>query len=66
LKNNGTLYVGLDEQNELTKVVRAIDAGNVASFKIAPTKAEIACLCKRFQSKASHVRWFTKRVRAAM
>lgn len=57
MKNDSTVYVGLDVHKESITVAYAIDAGEVElPGKIGTTKAEIDRLCKRLQSKASHVR----------
>ncbi|CAB3775012.1 hypothetical protein LMG29542_08394 [Paraburkholderia humisilvae] len=57
MKDDSTVYVGLDVHKESITVAYAIDAGEVESpSKIGTTQTEIDRLCKRLQSKASHVR----------
>ncbi|RQR68757.1 MULTISPECIES: IS110 family transposase [unclassified Burkholderia] len=57
MKDDSTVYVGLDVHKESITVAYAIDAGEVESLgKIGTTQTEIDRLCKRLQSKASHVR----------
>lgn len=57
MKDDSTVYVGLDVHKESITVAYAIDAGEVESVgKIGTTQTEIDRLCKRLQSKASHVR----------
>lgn len=57
MKNDCTVYVGLDVHKESITVAYAIDAGEVESLgKIGTTQTEIDRLCKRLLSKASHVR----------
>jgi transposase len=57
MKNDSTVYVGLDVHKESITVAYAIDTGEVESLgKIGTTQAELDRLCKRLQSKASHVR----------
>lgn len=57
MKDDSTVYVGLDVHKESITVPYAIDAGEVESLgKIGTTQTGIDRLCKRLQSKASHVR----------
>ncbi|MGY6258696.1 IS110 family RNA-guided transposase [Paraburkholderia caledonica] len=57
MENDSTMYVGLDVHKEPVSVAYAIDAGVVESLgKIGTSKTEIERLCKRLESKASHVR----------
>ncbi|MCG5078022.1 IS110 family transposase [Paraburkholderia tagetis] len=57
MEHDSTLYVGLDVHKDSITVAYAIGAGGVELLgKIGTTKADIDRLCKRLQSKASHVR----------
>ncbi|WP_216108162.1 AraC family transcriptional regulator ligand-binding domain-containing protein [Burkholderia plantarii] len=57
MTDDSAVYVGLDVHKESITVAYAIDAGEVESLgKIGTTQTEIDRLCKRLQSKASHVR----------
>ncbi len=54
MKDDSTVYVGLDVHKESITVAYAIDAGEVElPGKVGTTKVEIDRLCKRLQSKAS-------------
>jgi transposase len=67
MRNDSTVYVGLDVHKESIVVAYAIDAGEVESLgKTGTTKTEIDRLCKRLQSKAPHVCMSTRRAPAAM
>ncbi|MGF6292943.1 hypothetical protein QFZ98_004804 [Paraburkholderia youngii] len=56
MKNESTVYVGLDVHKESIRVAYAIDACEVISRgKIGTIQPEIDRLCKRLQSKASRV-----------
>jgi hypothetical protein len=57
MRNDSTVYVGLDLQKDSMTVSYAIDAGEVELLgKIGTTWADIDRLCTRLQSKAQHVR----------
>ncbi|MGF6636601.1 hypothetical protein OKW27_001384 [Paraburkholderia sp. 35.1] len=57
MRNDSTVYVGLDVHKESITVAYAVDAGEVESLgKIGTTKTDIDRLCMRLQSKAQHVR----------
>lgn len=57
MKDDSTVYVGLDVHKESITAAYAIDGGDVEVLgKIATTKTEIDRLCVRLQSKARHVR----------
>src|SRR3984885_3856905 len=57
MRNDSTVYVGLDVHKESITVAYAVDAGEVESLgKIGTTKTDIDRLCMRLQSKARHVR----------
>lgn len=56
MRNDSTVYVGLDVHKESIVIAYAIDAGEVESLgKTGTTKTEIDRLCKRLQSKARRV-----------
>jgi transposase len=57
MRNDSTVYVGLDVHKESITVAYAADGGEVESLgRIGPTKTEIDRLCERLRSKARHVR----------
>ena len=57
MKDDRTLYVGLDVHKESITVAYAIEAGEVESLgKIGTTRTEIDRLSKRLQSKVARVR----------
>ncbi|SAL75189.1 transposase IS116/IS110/IS902 family protein [Caballeronia udeis] len=57
MRNDSTVYVGLDLHKDSITVAYAIDAGEVELLgKTGTTGADIDRLCTRLQSKAPHVR----------
>jgi transposase len=57
MRNDSTVYVGLDVHKESITVAYAVDGGEVESLgRIGTTKTEIDRLCERLRSKARHVR----------
>ena len=57
MEHDSTVYVGLDVHKESITVAYAVGMGEVELLgKIGTSKADIDRLCKRLQSKATHVR----------
>jgi transposase len=57
MRNDSTVYVGLDVHKESNTVAYAVDGGEVESLgRIGTTKTDIDRLCERLPSKARHVR----------